>query len=169
MKTYQLPAPQAIAHALPTAAGSRTYLPHVLVGLLALGGALAAQPARAQETQPVTVQKVDDVSFRVRVSNPRLQPGRLEVQNLTNGQVLFSQEYTDKAYGHRLNFNNLPEGRYAILVKADKLQYRYTLRLQDCGAQRAVAVRSIRVRLAKQAQGSLAVAPATARHAAAGM
>ncbi|AYA37860.1 hypothetical protein D3Y59_12890 [Hymenobacter oligotrophus] len=169
MKTNPMPAPQTAALALPVSFATSTRLPHALLGLLALGAAFVTQPAKAQEaTQPVTVQKVDDVSFRVRVHNPGLHPGRVEVQNLATGQLLFSQDYADKAYGHRFGFGNLAEGRYAIVVKTDKLQYRYTVRLQRSGAQRAVAVRGIRVRLAKQSPGSLAAAPAT-RSAAGGL
>ncbi|UYZ58248.1 hypothetical protein [Hymenobacter latericus] len=170
MKTHQMPTAEAAALALPTPAAERGYLPLAVGALLALGGALAAQPARAQnDAQPVTVQKVDDVSFRVRISNPGQQPGRVEIQSLSSGRLLFGQDYAGPAYGHRFSFGNLPAGRYAIVVKADKLQYRYTLRLQANGTQRAVAVRGIRVRLAKQGPGSLAAAPAANRLAAAGM
>ncbi|AYA37859.1 hypothetical protein D3Y59_12885 [Hymenobacter oligotrophus] len=160
MKTFfasalraQLPTASVAA---PAQAGG-SYASRVLLGLLALGGALAASPVQALPGQPVSVERVDEVSFRVRISNPGLQPGQVQVVSLSSGKTLFSETYADATYGHRFNFGVLPAGRYALVVKAGAQQYRYTL--QAAGKQRAVAMRSIKVRMGKTTPATLAATP----------
>ncbi|KUG05849.1 hypothetical protein [Solirubrum puertoriconensis] len=166
MKTFF---PSVLRRQLPTASAATAaraagaYASRMLLGLLTLGGALAAAPVQAapgQSVQPVALERVDAVSFRVRISNPAAQQGQVQVLSLASGKTLFSENYAAPAYGHRFNFGVLPAGRYAIVVKAGEQQYRYTLQLQADGQYRTVAMRSMRARLGKASLGSLAAAPA---------
>ncbi|UYZ58247.1 hypothetical protein [Hymenobacter latericus] len=158
MKTFFASALRSQMFTAVAAPGSRAS--RVLLGLLALGGVLAASPVQAMPGQPVSLERVDEVSLRVRISNPAQQLGQVQVVSLVSGKTIFSETYSEQAYGHRFNFSVLPAGRYAIVVKAGEQQYRYTLQLQAAGKQRAVAMRSIKVRLGKAAAASLAATPA---------
>ncbi|GAA4346180.1 hypothetical protein GCM10023185_00400 [Hymenobacter saemangeumensis] len=89
---------------------------------------VAPAPAQAQQVpNPVTLQKLDAENLRLRVANPAQQASRVEVVALTTGQPLFSQRYTDAAYGHRFNFHDLPTGSYALKLKVGAARYRYTI------------------------------------------
>ncbi|RYU81002.1 hypothetical protein [Hymenobacter persicinus] len=121
------------------------------LGILLLSGLGTAPRALAQHASPVSVTSVDAESIRVRIDNAAGQPGRVQVLNLTSGQVLFDEAYSATAYGHRFNFRQLPAGPYALLLRAAGTQYRYTLQVQDGAAGTSVALRTIKARLPKQA------------------
>ncbi|TGE21278.1 hypothetical protein E5K00_13370 [Hymenobacter aquaticus] len=120
--------------------------------LLLLGlslGLAAARPAWAQQASPIRVEAADAESIRLRVDNSALLPGRVQVQSLTTGQVLFDEAYSGPAYGKRFNFRGLPAGRYALLLRTGATQHRYLLQVQSGPTGEAVAVRTIKTRLPK--------------------
>jgi hypothetical protein len=122
-----------------------------LLGLLLISG---ASPVRAQETlvasaqQPVSVQQVDATRFRIRVANPELKAGQVQVVSLQTGHTLFAEAYKEQAYGHRFDFRDLRQGRYALVVKQGGRQHRYVIKVQDlAGDKRQVALRSVELEL----------------------
>jgi hypothetical protein len=123
--------------------------------LVALSISLAglSQPALAQSVPPVRIAQADATSLRLRIDNPAQRPSQLSVVRQASGQVLHSTSYRDAAYGCRLNFSQLPDGLYTIVLKAGPERYRYTVQVQAHGGQ--VAVREVTTR---QTQNLLATA-----------
>jgi hypothetical protein len=107
----------------------------------------ATSPALAQQNPSVQVQQIAVASFRVRITNPATQDGEVQVVSLQSGQVLFSEAYTDKAYGHRFDFRQLPQGRYALRVKQGGERHRYLVKVQNGNGQRTIAIRTVKSRL----------------------
>ncbi|MCC2545394.1 hypothetical protein LJY25_02975 [Hymenobacter sp. BT175] len=124
-----------------TSSAARTAL-RTLVVLAGFVGTFAARPALAQvgqQPQPVAVEKMDETSFRVRISNPQQKAGTLEIVNLANGRTLFKEGYTGVVHGHKFNFRDMQDGKYAVVVKVGKEKFRYELQLQTT-TQRTVAM-----------------------------
>ncbi|MGI4874990.1 MAG: hypothetical protein ACRYFX_27865 [Janthinobacterium lividum] len=98
--------------------------------LLTLAGVSLAGPALAQTTPPpVRVTQAASQSLRVRIDNPRQLRGTVQVLRLANGQPLFEESYTAAAYGHRFDFDGVPAGRYALLLKVGSDRYRYVVQV----------------------------------------
>ncbi|MCB2406466.1 hypothetical protein [Hymenobacter lucidus] len=115
------------------------------LGAVLFGLAGTGQPARAQQASPVSVTSPDAESIRVRIDNVAQLPGRVQVLNLSSGQMLFDESYTAPAYGKRFSFRNLPAGRYALLLKAAGTQYRYVMQVQAGPVGPVLTLRTIRV------------------------
>jgi len=123
------------------------------LGLLAVASLGFARNAAAQTAPPVRIAQVDATNFRLRIDNPAQQRSQLTVLRQASGQVLHSTAFRDAAYGCRLNFNNLPDGQYTILLKTGPERYRYTVQVQNHGATAAV-----REMATRQTQNLLATA-----------
>lgn len=88
---------------------------------LLLGATFAlgsAAPAQAPLTNaPVGVEKMADFRYRVWVSNPAAQPGRLQLVDAGTGAVLYNELNSQVSFGQRFNVRNLPDGRYALSLR----------------------------------------------------
>ncbi|MCC3152907.1 hypothetical protein Q3A66_07860 [Hymenobacter sp. BT770] len=118
----------------PATATSRSLAPAqalrpALLGLLALAGTGIAGPALAQGTQPVTVTQPDGESLRVRFYNSTKKPAVLGVVQLENGRWILRETHKEPAYGTLLKFNNLPSGKYAVLLRVGRDRYRYNVQV----------------------------------------
>ena len=110
------------------------------LALLAVASLGFARNAAAQ-TAPapaVRITQVDATNLRLRIDNPMQQRSELSVVRQASGQVLHTATYRDAAYGCRLNFSNLPDGQYSLVLKAGAERYRYTVQVQHHGATAAV-------------------------------
>lgn len=109
------------------------------LGLFALLGtaAHAQQPAAVQVTQP------DAVSLRLRLDNPTQQPARLQVIHLNNDNVVLNETHREAAYGTRLMFDTLPSGRYAVVLRLGRDDYRYTVQVQARPTGSTISVRDL--------------------------
>jgi hypothetical protein len=96
-----------------------------LLGLLTLAGAGLGTPARAQQTQPVQVTQPDAESLRIRINNTSKRPATLQVMHLNTSNTILSEVHREPAYGTLLKFNNLPSGRYAVILRVGANRYRY--------------------------------------------
>ncbi|MBD2724202.1 MULTISPECIES: hypothetical protein [Hymenobacter] len=99
----------------------------VLLGAMVLFG--LARPAHAQTLaqEPVQVSQPDSESLRVRINNPALKTIVLRVVHLDNGRWVLNESHRVPAYGTRLRFNDLPTGRYAVMMQVGPERYRYTV------------------------------------------
>jgi hypothetical protein len=100
-----------------------------LLGLLALAGTCLSTPARAQQTQPVQVTQPDAESLRIRINNTSKKPATLQVMHLNNSNMILSEVHREPAYGTLLKFNNLPSGRYAVMLRVGANRYRYNVQV----------------------------------------
>ena len=75
------------------------------------------------------VQKVSEFSYRVWVSNPAAQAGRLQLVSLRTGEVLYRESSSRVSFGQRFDVHGLPDGQYAFEVKLGPEKYRYVLNL----------------------------------------
>ncbi|UOQ99157.1 hypothetical protein MUN81_06595 [Hymenobacter sp. 5317J-9] len=121
----------------------------VLAGAMVLLGMGVAQPAAAQTLaqEPVQVSQPDSESLRVRISNPAQKSIVLRVVHLDNGRWVLNETHKVPAYGTRLRFNDLPTGRYAVMLQVGPERYRYTVDVdgQKPGAS-TIAVRELTTR-----------------------
>jgi hypothetical protein len=119
----------------------------LLLGALALGGLSLTTPAQAQQpASPVHLTQLNQASLRLRIANPSQQPSRVEVIHLNTGQPLFTETYKAASYGHRFDFQNLPTGRYALLLKVGSDRYRYTVEVATTAAGSSLAIRELATR-----------------------
>jgi hypothetical protein len=138
-------------------------------GVVLLGSSIFATPAVAQQ-QPVTVQKIDPLTLRVRTQNPTNQLGQLQVFDLGTGQKLYDETYRDTNYTCQMSFQGLKPGSYSIHMKLGQDRYRYFLRVTPNPSGSNVSVYTMKARLSKQSQqlatlntlAPLAVSPAVA-------
>lgn len=106
--------------------------PSRVFALLAAGFGLSfAQPFQAQaaDGKPVCVDKLDNFTYLVRVSNPTQQRSEMLLER-PDGKRLYSSNDFAPSYGRKLNLKNLEDGQYAIVVKTGQEVYRYTLTVQ---------------------------------------
>jgi hypothetical protein len=109
-------------------------------------------PALAQTPRAIRLTQVAPASLRLRLDNPTVLAGRVQVVRLRNGQTLFTEPYTGPAYGHRFDFDHVPSGRYLVYIQAgDQLQH-CLVRVQTRGDQRSV------IRRIKLASGTMPTA-----------
>ena len=89
---------------------------------------VAAAPVQAQQAAaPGTLTQTAASSFRLHVANPGQERTHIEVLQSSNGQSLFSENTSAPAYGHRFDFNNLPAGSYAVVVRIGKATQQYNV------------------------------------------
>lgn len=93
----------------------------------------AAPAAQAQAAASVQLVPATFGSFQVRIANPAQEAGRVQVVQLNNDQVLFSEATQAPAYGHRFGFGTLPAGSYAVLVQLGTAHYRYAVQVRNNG------------------------------------
>lgn len=111
------------------AAGTTAVARPILLSALGLMGLGLARPAHAQTPAPASVQvtQPDGESLRVRISNPTQKAFTLRVVHLSNGRWVLNETHQEPAYGTRLRFNDLPTGRYAVVLRLGEEHYRYTV------------------------------------------
>ena len=54
----------------------------------------------------------------------------MQVVRLRSGQTLITETYTGPAYGHRVDFNHVPSGRYLVWTQAGSAGHRCLVRVQ---------------------------------------
>jgi hypothetical protein len=121
------------------------------LGALLLGSAFLASPAVAQQ-QPITIDKTDAATFRVRTQNPMNERVQVQVISGVTGHRLFTETYDQAYYSRRLNFQNLKPGSYFLVTKLGQDTYRYTIQVKPTATGQVVAVRNVRVRLGNRSQ-----------------
>jgi hypothetical protein len=104
--------------------------PAFIAGMLAVGTLGSASPAQAQQPQPIQLIQANPASLRVRIDNPAQLPGRVRVVQLSDGLPIYDQTYHSAAYGHRFDFDHLPDGRYALQLSVGADHYNYTVQVQ---------------------------------------
>lgn len=87
-------------------------------------------PNQSAASQPVGVVRLDEFVYLVRVSNPGLQRGCLQLVRVADGAVLYQEVSTLPSFGQKLNVANLDDGQYAVVVSLGKSTHRYTLHLR---------------------------------------
>ncbi|RTQ48533.1 hypothetical protein EJV47_16305 [Hymenobacter gummosus] len=99
-----------------------------LLALLLIG---AGRPVTAQEPlgQPVCLDQLADCVYLVRVSNPAQLPSRLQLVRAADGAVLYEKASTAPSFGEKLNVQQLPDGRYAVVVQRGPDMRRFALDL----------------------------------------
>ncbi|MBF9238297.1 hypothetical protein I2I05_12905 [Hymenobacter sp. BT683] len=97
-----------------------------LLGLVALG---MASSAHAESNQPVQVTQPDAQSLRVRINNATNKAATLRVIKLDNGSWILNEIHKEPAYGTLLKFNDLPVGRYAVVLHVGPNRYRYEVQV----------------------------------------
>ncbi len=68
--------------------------------------------------------------YLVRVSNPGLQRGSLQLVRVADSAVLYEEVSTRPSFGQKLNVESLTDGQYAVVVTLGKSTHRYTLQLR---------------------------------------
>jgi hypothetical protein len=86
--------------------------------------------ALAQSSGAISLTQVAPASLRLRLDNPTALAGRVQVVRLRSGQTLFTETYTGPAYGHRLDFDQVPNGRYLVWLQAGDQVHRCLVRVQ---------------------------------------
>jgi hypothetical protein len=123
----------------------------VLATSLLLNAALA-QPARAQH-QPAGVQRLNDFTYRVWASNPAVQPGRVQLVDLSSGRVLYEERSSAVSFGQKFNVSQLPDGRYAFVVNVGPQKFSYALHLRTAATRTAeLHADTVRARVALSAR-----------------
>ncbi|GAB3300232.1 hypothetical protein ACFQT0_29465 [Hymenobacter humi] len=100
----------------------------LLGGLVALG---CAGSASAQEVPSVKAQQPNAQSLWMTVDNPAQQRMQLKVVSLDNNNCLVNEVNYQPSYGSKLSFQNVPAGRYAVLLRVGREKYRYNVQVQS--------------------------------------
>jgi|GEM_PF-2278934 hypothetical protein len=127
----------------------RSALPSLLL-VTGFAGTAAAQAAPVQVTQP------DDASLRVRINNPAGARAQIQVVHLDNGNWILNETHRAPAYGTLLKFNNLPTGRYAVVLRVGPNRYRYNVHVE--GKAPGAATIAVRETTTTRVESGLATA-----------
>ncbi|SFQ21713.1 hypothetical protein [Hymenobacter arizonensis] len=142
MKTSLTPRPaqslagislQSRAQAMLAASFLRPALLGALVVLSSAGTALA------QDVPSVKAKQTDGHNLAMTIENPARQQMQLRVVALSTNTCLVKEVNTEPSYGTNLNFNQLPAGKYAVLLRVGQERYRYTVQVAS-RAQTTISV-----------------------------
>ena len=116
--------------------------------------AAVAAPARAQQANPPAgVQQLTDFTYRVWASNPAVQRGVVQVVDLDGHRVLYEVRSSAVSFGQQFDVSQLPDGRYAFVVRVGPQTYRYALRLRTAATRSAeLRADTVRARVALSAR-----------------
>ncbi|WP_400192955.1 hypothetical protein [Hymenobacter sp. B81] len=98
----------------------------VLAAVASFGLSSAAQ-AQSAGAKPVSVDQVADFTYLVKVCNPTLQAGQVKLVRMSDNAVLYRSTSYSPTIGKKINFRELPDGQYALVVKVGQDVHRYTL------------------------------------------
>ena len=104
--------------------------------------AIKATPAAAQ-VEPISLAQVGPASLRLRIANPNLATGYVQVVRLSTQQPLFTETYSAPAYGQRFDFNRAPSGSYQVKLQAGPTRYRYRVRVRTHAGRSTACVRKL--------------------------
>jgi hypothetical protein len=93
-------------------------------------GLLSPTGALAQSAPPAGVTKLNDFSYLVWASNPKAQPGKLQLVNRQSGSILYQEYSSGISFGQKFNVSGLPDGQYAFVVKIGGQKFSYPLSLR---------------------------------------
>ena len=105
--------------------------------------AIKATPADAQVVEPISLAQVGPASLRLRIANPNLATGYVQVVRLSTRQPLFTEMYSAPAYGQRFDFNRAPSGCYQVELQVGPARYRYRVRVRTHTGRSTACVRKL--------------------------
>lgn len=112
----------------PTSTPAR-HLRAALLGSLALIGSVGT--ALAQDTPTVKAKQGDAQSLWLTVENPAQARMQLRVVSKVQHICLVNEVNHKFSYGSKLNFNGLPAGKYAVLLRVGNERYTYNVQVQS--------------------------------------
>jgi hypothetical protein len=125
MKTLFTTPAQALAATAPKAAFIiRTAL---LAGFAVLGSLGAAM---AHGGPSVKAKQADGKSLAFTVENPDQQKVQVRVMSLNTKRDIMNEVNRQSSYGCKLNFEGMPTGTYAVMLRVGDQSYRYTVQVQ---------------------------------------
>ncbi|GAB3855683.1 hypothetical protein GCM10028822_26920 [Hymenobacter terrigena] len=116
------------------------YLRALLLGGLAIVG--SAGTALAQSAPSVKTKQADDQALWLTVENPAQQRLQMQVVSLDHSVCLVNEVNHLTSYGSKLNFNGMPAGQYAVLLRVGRERYRYGVDVQ-AKAKTTISVREL--------------------------
>lgn len=119
---------------------SAPYLRAALCGGLALLG--SAGSALAQEAPSVKTKQADGQRLFLTVENPAQERLEMKVVSLTDRTCLVNETNHLPSYGSQLNFQGVPAGTYAVLLRVGRERYRYNVQVQS-QPQTTISVREL--------------------------
>ncbi|KAA9333004.1 hypothetical protein F0P96_08445 [Hymenobacter busanensis] len=106
-------------------------------------GLTSAAQAETPSAQRVYVDQVGDRVYTVRVSNPTLQRGRVQLVRLSDNKLLYQGISSRPSFGRKLNVQELPDGQYAFVVKLGAETHRIDLNLQTASTERVAELHPV--------------------------
>jgi hypothetical protein len=116
---------------------STSALRALLLGGLAVLG--TAGTAMAQSAPSVKAVQGDGQALWLTVENPNQERMRLDVLCLKHDTFLTSETNRQASYGSKLNFGEVPAGKYAVLLHVGREHYRYNVEVRK-GQQTTISV-----------------------------
>ncbi|MBD2766575.1 hypothetical protein IC235_01555 [Hymenobacter sp. BT664] len=107
----------------------KPYLRAALLSGLVLIGSIGS--ALAQEGPSVKAKQGNAHSLYLTIENPTQQRLQMQVLSLSQPQYtcLVDEVNHQSSYGSQLNFNGMPAGHYAVLLRIGRERYRYTVQV----------------------------------------
>ncbi|WP_201978947.1 hypothetical protein [Hymenobacter rubidus] len=127
------------AQLLTAATSSTSALRTMLLGGLAVLG--SAGSALAQDA-PSVKAKADAQSLALTVENPQQERMHVQVICLDKYACLLNEVNRKPSYGTKLNFDGVPAGQYAVVLRVGHERYRYTVQVQAKAAT-TISVREL--------------------------
>ncbi|MFD2718184.1 hypothetical protein ACFST9_05630 [Hymenobacter monticola] len=125
------------AQQLTGATSSASVLRALLLGGLAVLGTAGA--ALAQDAPSVKAVQGDGQALWLTVENPKQERMHLDVVCLTHNANLTSATNRQASYGSKLNFREVPAGKYAVLLRVGRERYRYNVEVSK-GQETTISV-----------------------------
>jgi hypothetical protein len=116
------------------------YLRALLLGGLAIVASAGA--ALAQSAPSVTAKQGDAQGLWLTIENPAQQRLQMQVVSQAQGVCLVNEVNHLTSYGSKLNFNGMPSGQYAVLLRVGHERFRYNVDVQG-KAQTTISVREL--------------------------
>lgn len=119
---------------------SASFLRALLLGGLAVLGTAGA--ALAQNAPSVKAKQADSQALWLTVENPNQERMQLKVVSLAQHAALVNETNRHASYGSQLNFEGVPAGQYAVLLRVGRERYRYSVDVK-ADAQTSISVREL--------------------------
>lgn len=109
--------------------GPATYFRAALLGVFAVASTSGA--AMAQEAPSVKAMQADAQHLYLTIENPEQKVLYMQVVNLDKKTCIMQEANRQPSYGCQLNFQKLPAGQYAVLLRVGRERYRYNVQVQN--------------------------------------
>lgn len=138
-----------------TAASASFFTRAAVLGGFAL--LASAGVATAQDLPSVLVKQVAPQAFAFIIENPAKEVVRMQVLSLNNNACLVSDATRQLSYGRKLIFQELPAGKYAVVLSVGRERYRYNVQVQvQNQTQTTISIDGLTAPEAPQAVASVA-------------